>query len=106
MNPLANTIELSRETTARNADTRDGSLGFRQILRWLAGWIRIQKLQFQLWDNRRFQRRCEKIGCFTLAELEHSEICRIEQEILQLKEERRSQRRHSELFSSKTPQPP
>src|SRR5262245_61847095 len=63
------------------ADRKSGSIGFLPLFHFLTRWVGTKKLELQLWDSRRFQRYCEKIDCFNLAELEKARQEQLKREI-------------------------
>ncbi len=47
--------------------------GMLEGARWsgrVTAWCHLKKLQYESWNSKRFQRECEKLQCFHLAELE------------------------------------
>jgi hypothetical protein len=77
------------ENATRIVDRKGGSLGFLPLFRRLVRWVRVKKLEFQLWDSERFEKYCERIRCFNLVELEKASRRRLEQELSRLKNENR-----------------
>ena len=61
-------------------------------------WFQLKKLEFKLWDSKRFQRKCQRIRCLHLAELEQRNGKNIEDRIAELKFRR-------EQFSAEQPMP-
>src|SRR4051794_17671848 len=61
-----------------------------RILFWLRRWgvcLQLTKLNYELWNSRRFQRQCEKFRCFNLAELEKNFGQGLQKKIIRLKTE-------------------
>lgn len=50
------------------------------LQRWIT-WLRLKKLRHELRTSEAFQKECEKLGCFVLADLEKRHRAEIEAKI-------------------------
>jgi hypothetical protein len=51
----------------------------------ILNWFRVKKLQFEIHSSRRFQKECEDIECFALAENEKEFQAELSAEIKKIK---------------------
>jgi hypothetical protein len=58
---------------------------FQSLWKQFVLWCRLQKLEHEFRSSERFQKVCEEIQCFILAELEETHRTKIAEEIRRLK---------------------
>ena len=57
----------------------------RSWFHWALAWFQLKKLEYELRDSKKFQRECEKLRCFILADLEKNYRKQIQDKIGYLK---------------------